>query len=726
MACSQVRTLLMIYSKISSWFILLFLAFALNIVSASDIDSLDLRRDSLLLLVEQTTDEEKKTDLYNAIALSYNNIDDNIQAEKYRKLAYDLALSNKYQFGKAESLYLQARVLYNEKKSEQALQSLDKTLKIIEKISADTSRQSLYLKAKIFSMKGIFLSKNGEYYESNDYYNQAFKIFERLNDSIRYQGLLLNIGYNHEHVGDYDLAIEYYYKSRILFQRLNDYQNLVFSYNNTAYTLTKKEAYGKALSEYTKGLELADKHNIIVSYSEMLYGTGLCLMKLGRGDEALIKFKEAGRMYQDANHELYEAYCNLFIAEIRFSKTKNPTLLSEMENAYRMGEKYQDIELKQFSAKALAEAQASIGKFEKAYEQTNLANRLQDSIKNTELLLKMRAIDSKNRFERAQRSMENEKKEVLLQAKIGHQEQLNRLLFGFVGILTFVGFLLYQAYRTASVMKEKLVVNNNALRKTEERLSESNREMQKYIDLNVELEQFAYIASHDIKGPLRTIQAFSGILKRKFYSQAEKKEKKFFNFIEKGTKSLNLLVDDLLEYSKSNTKTLHIERFGFDEVLQDVIQNLDFSITQVNGTIEATNCNFSINADQIKIKQILQNILSNALKFKDENRNPIVQVSAKEEADYFIISVKDNGIGISEEHFDEVFQKFARLNTQNEYEGTGLGLSICAKYIKKHKGEISISRNEDFGVTFTFSINKHLPLTEEEDSLVEALGNSEE
>jgi len=710
----------MIYAKISSSFVFLFLAFALNIVSASDTESPDLQRDSLLLLVEQTTDKERKTDLYNDIASLYNTTENHVQSKKYADLAYDLAITSKYQFGEAESLLRQAFAVRLQKEYDQSsFQSLDKVLSMIEKIAADTS-QLLHLKAETLEMKGYLLGKDGEYYESNDYYSQASKIFEKLNDDA-IQDLLINTGYNHTQVGDYDLAIKYYRRGRIIAQRLNHYENLVLSYNNVADNLTKKEAYREALSEYEKGLELADKHNVIYAYSNMLYGTGLCLMKLGENDKALIKFKEAAKMYQDAKHELYEAYCNLFIAKIRFTQTQNPSLLSEMENAYRIGEKYQYIELKQFSAEALAEAQAGIGRFEKAYEQTNLANQLQDSIKYNELLVKLRAIDSKNRFERAQRKMETEKKEALLQARLGYQTNISYILFGFISLLLVAGFLLYRAYKTTFKVKEQLVVNNNALRKTEERLSESNKEMQKYIDLNVELEQFAYIASHDIKAPLRTIQGFAGILKKKFYHRADKSERSFFDFIEKGVKSLNLLVDDLLEYSKSNTKTLHIERFEFKGVLEEVIQILDFSITQVNGTIETTNCEFSVNADQIKIKQILQNILSNALKFKAKNRDPIVEINVREDADFFIISVKDNGIGIPEEHFDEVFQKFARLNTQDEYEGTGLGLSICAKYIKEHKGEIGIIRNDDFGVTFTFSISKHLPLTKEEDSLVEVV-----
>ena len=255
------------------------------------------------------------------------------------------------------------------------------------------------------------------------------------------------------------------------------------------------------------------------------------------------------------------------------------------------------------------------------------------------------------------------------------------------------------------------MVNNAELQQVEARLSESNKEMQDYIDLNVELEQFAYIASHDIKSPLRTIKSFAGLLKHKFYKTAEDKHKSYFDFIENGINSLNLLVDDLLEYSKSVTKNQKIESFELNEVIQDVIQLLDFSINQANGKIEVKNAYVSIHADKIKIKQVIQNLLSNALKFVDKDRPPHIIIEAKDDSNYLIVSVKDNGIGVEEQHFDQVFNKFTRLNSKSTYEGTGLGLSICDKYIKEHNGEISITRNHEHGVTLTFSIDKNLEVS---------------
>lgn len=174
---------------------------------------------------------------------------------------------------------------------------------------------------------------------------------------------------------------------------------------------------------------------------------------------------------------------------------------------------------------------------------------------------------------------------------------------------------------------------------------------------------------------------------------------------------MNLLVEDLLEFSRSNSKTLNIERLAFGGLVAEVIQNLDFSITKAKGKIIVTNCDFFIQADQIKLKQIIQNLLSNALKFRDNNRIPIINVIAWEDKNRFFIAIKDNGIGIPEENFAEVFEKFARLNRKDKFEGSGLGLAICANYINMHQGEIWIERNEIYGVTFTFTIQKDLPLS---------------
>ena len=137
-----------------------------------------------------------------------------------------------------------------------------------------------------------------------------------------------------------------------------------------------------------------------------------------------------------------------------------------------------------------------------------------------------------------------------------------------------------------------------------------------------------------------------------------------------------------------------------------VLESLEFNIKKLDATI-INNCkNLILVADKIKIRQIFQNLIDNALKFIDPQRAPVVTLSNWEDDNYVFFSVKDNDIGISEKFYNKVFEKFAPLNPKDKYEGTGIGLSLCNEYIHKHGGSLQIIRNPDFGVSFIFSIKK--------------------
>ena len=668
--------------------------------------------DSLLLLVENSNDNKQKVNLYNKIANIFFYKNDTSEAHKYFNIAYNIADKIDDKIGMAISWQYKIKELTVERKFEEALLLIKNDLDLVNSITALASDELLdlkYLEASSLEIKGWVKTTMGHYYEGVSYFIQALEIYVGMPENSNKQiSILLNIGYAYEKVGDYDLADAFYDEAKGICKEINNYNIWVHLCINKGYNLLKKGSYKKALVEYEEGLNLMEAHHITNNKSDILYGIAFCQMELGETDEALINFEQSRKLYSAEKHEEYESYCSLFIAKIKFMNTKNPALLLQMKQSYEIGVKYQNLELKQYSAAALAEANASIGRYNIAYQQTKLAYQLQDSISDADLLLKIRGIDSKSQFKISQRKNENEKNEAILNAQLANQKKISYLLFGFTSLLLVGGFLLFKAFKTTSTVKEQLVVNNTALAKTEQRLSKSNKEMKRYIDLNVELEQFAHIVSHDIKSPLSTIQGFIQILKLRFYKQADNREKTFFDFVEKGIKSLNLLVDDLLQYSKSDTKKLNISQIQFNKIVDDVILSLDFSISQAKATIKTKNCDFIINADEIKMKQILQNLLSNALKFKKDDRLPIISIEAKEEQNAFVISVKDNGIGIAEENFKEVFQKFSRLNNNSKFEGSGLGLSICVKYVKKHKGEISIRRNSDYGVTFIFSVNKYL------------------
>ena len=177
--------------------------------------------------------------------------------------------------------------------------------------------------------------------------------------------------------------------------------------------------------------------------------------------------------------------------------------------------------------------------------------------------------------------------------------------------------------------------------------------------------------------------------------------------IENGSKRLNMLVDDLLIYTKANSKQLKIKVFSINETIEEILQSLDYAIDITKAKISVPDKDLKIRADRTIIKQVVQNLLDNAIKFSSANGNvPEIEITTSEDSDYYYVSVKDNGIGIEEKYMKKIFGKFVQLNPKDKFEGTGLGLSICNEYIKRHKGELTVEKNEGRGITIGFSIYK--------------------
>lgn len=211
-----------------------------------------------------------------------------------------------------------------------------------------------------------------------------------------------------------------------------------------------------------------------------------------------------------------------------------------------------------------------------------------------------------------------------------------------------------------------------------------------------------------MRAPLRTITSYIGLLKKKLGNKLTEADGEYFNTIETGALRLNDLIEDLLEYSKVNSLALNISNFSLRDLVNEVFENLSFQIDKNNIEVKNLESETMLFADRTMIKQILQNLIDNAVKFQKDIVNAAVEVRSHQDPTHYYISVSDRGIGIPEEYIDKIFGKFTQLNPKDAYEGTGLGLAICQEYIKKHKGEIAAKNNSDQGMTFTFSISKKL------------------
>jgi PAS domain S-box-containing protein len=258
----------------------------------------------------------------------------------------------------------------------------------------------------------------------------------------------------------------------------------------------------------------------------------------------------------------------------------------------------------------------------------------------------------------------------------------------------------------AVVGASKIVRDISARKKAEESFARQAEELARS---NVELERFAYIASHDLQEPMRTVQSFAQLLERDCGGNLPGSAVESLGFITSGVKRMRTLINDLLAYSRVGSQGAAFGPADCGEICANVLEALKASIESSRAEIAVEALPVVI-GDATQLGQIFQNLLVNAIKFRGE-RTPRIHVSAKETSCEWIFSVKDNGIGIAPEYFERVFIIFQRLHTIEEYSGTGIGLAICKKIAERHGGRIWIESVVGEGSTFHFSIQKREKIT---------------
>ena len=240
----------------------------------------------------------------------------------------------------------------------------------------------------------------------------------------------------------------------------------------------------------------------------------------------------------------------------------------------------------------------------------------------------------------------------------------------------------------------------------EQRVIERTAELQSRTDQlarsNAELEQFAYVASHDLQEPLRMISSYVQLLQDRYRGKLDADADDFINYASDGALRMQRLINDLLQYSRVGTRGKAFEEIGLEPALEQALTNLQVAIgdSGANITHDALPAAYG---DIGQLTQVFQNLIDNAIKFRGERR-PRVHVSARVEATRVVCSVSDNGIGIPPEYRDRLFVLFQRLHTRKEYPGTGLGLAICKRIIERHGGRIWIESSQGNGSTFFFTV----------------------
>ncbi len=261
--------------------------------------------------------------------------------------------------------------------------------------------------------------------------------------------------------------------------------------------------------------------------------------------------------------------------------------------------------------------------------------------------------------------------------------------------------------RTADLAKanEALIAENLERLKAEEEIQRYTKELERS---NKELQQFAYVASHDLQEPLRMVGSFLQLLERRYSPQLDSDAKDFINYAVDGAKRMQNLINDLLEYSRVGTRGKPFEKINLNDVVALAKNNLKIAINENKANITCDGLPIIV-GDGTQLTQVFQNLIGNAIKFHSQ-KSPKINISSIRKNGNFVIRVKDNGIGIDPQYNEKIFMIFQRLHNREDYPGTGIGLAICKRIVERHGGAIWVESKFGKGSTFHISI----PAREEE------------
>jgi signal transduction histidine kinase len=587
----------------------------------------------------------------------------------------------------------------------------------------------------IYTDLAIVNRKVGNYRAAHNYYDKTIIAAQHNNDIYMVESGLHGLGHLHKEVGVYDKAIDYYLQSLNYAEKSNNILDKIVSHNDIADAYLRAKETEKALEHVEIAYKLALNYNsanpneeqAILELASVINRHGQILEARKDYDAALKKHEEALTAYQGASLKSYIARSLMHIANVYLLKGD----FKKADITFKECLKYE----KQFHVSDLAELYSKMGMYytqnnqlalaeqafnkslilankydykdvaqrvnyqmfliffkqhdnEKALKYLNTHSALSDSLYNTEKTRRTAAIEFKFDIEKK----ENEIQAFKLRENSSRLRENRMMLIG--SVIAFIMIVLFLVYSMHVRGK-----NLDALQRKNDEIQQQYRKLE---ESNEILSQFAYVAAHDLKEPLRSIGSYIGLIQLKHGKTLPDDAKEYMRFVNNGVKRMYSLLTDLLDFSQVLAQQPGTELVRPNDILMEVEDNLRSAIEAKNAQIIYTSDLPHVYMNRLHMTQLFQNLIGNALKFTD--KPPIVKVDAREDNGNIVMTIEDNGIGISKEYANKVFVLFQQLNKKGQFEGTGIGLTICKNIVEKYNGKIWFDSEENRGTRFYISI----------------------
>lgn len=708
-----------LHITITFLFLVLFTS-AFDNVGATNIDSLQL----LVIEYKENKQKSKLLGLYNEIGNYYYREKSYQKAiESYQK-SLDIAQETNESVLVADNLYKMGRMyLYlqnNGAAIEVLLDAYNLKLSEAESDFPQIGKLANYISKTYKEIGNIELAYQ--------YRLKALQVFEELKDSTNIAVSKFEMGNIFFYQEQFPTAIRYYEESQKIASHLEIVGLVMASIGSIGSAYDRLEQIEKSLKYNLLSLKIAEENKLESQQADALHNVASNYHVMGYCYRALDYYQRALDYKRQHNNRFGEVGTLRAMSGVYLDLGNNSKALLCLNEALLVAEQIESdtrrMDVYQHLASAYEQSKMPVQacKYMKAYM------GLKDSVLNQNTLEAM--AQAKTRYEVEKREKEisflKSKNEVLEKNKeiaAMRNIALIGLVLGLFLLLLISGLYYNNQKRYNKLLEEKtyqIKLQNSELEQVNRQLEEVNQSQKSFNDVlaaktqqiklqnkqledtNEELKQFAYVASHDLKEPLRMISSYTSLIQRRYTKHLDEGAQEFMGYITDATYRMTNLLDDLLTYSRVSTHNQNKEPININQVIEGVLASLHLAIQQKNATIHIEELP-EINANRSQIGQLYQNLISNALKFSDRE-NPEIHITVQKNNQMYIFAVRDNGIGILPEHQQKIFDMFSRLHTRQEYEGTGIGLATCKKIVEQHDGTIWVESEKDKGSTFFFTI----------------------